>query len=568
MTDILEAARRWIEADPDPDTKAELSRLVEAGDSEELQQAMGTPLMFGTAGIRGVVGAGSGRMNRATVIRTTKGLADYLIAEHDGIPTTPVLLGFDARPDSRRFAEDAAGVLAAAGIAVRYFPEVTPTPLVAFAAKHLGAPAAIVVTASHNPPADNGYKVYGANAAQIVPPTDIAISKAIDAVGSASDIPRVEGVFSGMSELAGPVPGDIADCYWTEVDESRPNAQRSDLRIVYTPLHGVGAKTLLQLFGAAGHTGIIPVPDQVEPDGRFPTVKFPNPEEPGALDLALAMAVEENADMVLANDPDADRLAAALPAAGGWRLLSGNELGALLGDYVLRYWDHPETPIVVNSIVSSPMMSKIASLRGARHETTLTGFKWIISAGLGLESGGAGRFAFGYEEALGYSVGRTVRDKDGISAAVVMADLAAEEAARGRSPLDRLNDLWDEVGLWVSSQHSIVRTGPEGQAALLAAVDRVATRPPEQVLGIPITGMTDYRTGADRRPLWLGAQDLVEMDLGDVGRILVRPSGTEPKLKIYVDLAGTTDPDHVTAHLALSARAHSIAVEMGEWLGV
>jgi phosphomannomutase len=330
----------------------------------------------------------------------------------------------------------------------------------------------------------------------------------------------------------------------------------------------VGAVTLLHLFGLAGHTGIIPVPAQVEPDGRFPTVRFPNPEEPGALDLAMAMAVEERADLVLANDPDADRLAAALPDADGWRLLSGNELGALLGDYVLRYWSQPEIPIVVNSIVSSPMMSRIASLRGARHESTLTGFKWIISAGLALESAGEGRFAFGYEEALGYSVGRTVRDKDGMSAAVIMADLTAEEAARGRSPLDRLNDLWDEVGLWVSSQHSIVRTGAEGQAALIAAVDRVAMEPPKEILGIPITGMTDYRTGADRRPPWLGAQDLVELDLGDIGRILVRPSGTEPKLKIYVDLSGTTEPDHVTAHAALSARAQAMAVEMGEWLGI
>jgi phosphomannomutase len=249
-------------------------------------------------------------------------------------------------------------------------------------------------------------------------------------------------------------------------------------------------------------------------------------------------------------------------------MLSGNELGALLGDYVLRYWDHSMPPIVVNSVVSSPMMGRIAARRGAVHGTSLTGFKWIINAGLAMEARGDGRFAFGYEEALGYSVGRTVRDKDGISAAIVMADLAAEEAAAGRSVLDRLRDLWDEVGLWVSAQHSIVRTGTEGQQSLLDAVDRLAGGPPAEVMGMSVTGLTDYRLGAEKRPSWLGAQDLVELTLGDVGRILARPSGTEPKLKIYVDLSGTTGPDHETAQRTLTRQATAMAAEMGEWLAV
>ncbi|MDP9144060.1 MAG: phospho-sugar mutase, partial [Actinomycetota bacterium] len=360
----------------------------------------------------------------------------------------------------------------------------------------------------------------------------------------------------------------IIAVYRLEIDEARPNPQKSDLRIVYTPLHGVGGKVLLEMCAAAQHTGLITVPEQIVPDGEFPTVKFPNPEEPGALDLALALARQEEADLVLANDPDADRLAAAVPHLGEWRLLTGNELGALLGDYVLRYWNHQEKPIVVNSVVSSPMMSRIAVSRGAVHDTTLTGFKWIINAGLAMEARGDGRFAFGYEEALGYSIGRTVRDKDGISAAIVMADLAAEEAAAGRNVLDRLYDLWDEFALWVSAQHSIVRTGAEGQQALLEAVDRLAGSPPNKVGGVAITRSTDYRVGEEERPPWLGAQDLVELTLGDVGRILVRPSGTEPKLKIYVDLSGTTEPDYETAHRALVEKAEAVAAEMGEWLDV
>jgi phosphomannomutase len=568
LRDLLATARDWIEGDPDPATKSAMQAIIDDGNLEELEAAVGEPLTFGTAGIRGEVGPGPGRMNRATVIRTTAGLAGHLLDRHGGPPAQPVVLGFDARPDSHVFAEDAAGVLAAAGIQVSFFPQVTPTPLVAFAAKHLNAPAAVVITASHNPPADNGYKVYDGNAAQIIPPTDVAISEAISAVGPAAEVGRLEGVFAGTSALVTPVPADMFDVYAAEVGAARPNPQVSDLRIVYTPLHGVGGDTLLRMCLVVEHAGLIPVPEQSQPDGAFPTVRFPNPEEPGALDLALDLARESGADLLLANDPDADRLAVAVPMGGKWRLLSGNELGALLGDYVLRYWRHPEPPIVVNSVVSSPMLGRIAALRGAVHETTLTGFKWIINAGLALEERGDGRFAFGYEEALGYSVGRTVRDKDGISAAIVMADLAAEEADAGRGVMDRLHQLWEEVGLWVSAQHSVVRSGSDGQAELLAAVDRLGEDPPEVLGGISVTGVTDYRKGEGGRPFWLGKQDLIELTLGAAGRALVRPSGTEPKLKIYVDLSDEPGSDHEAAHGRLLDLAGSLAVEVGEWLGL
>jgi phosphomannomutase len=566
MTEILEAARVWMAGDPDPETRKALQKLIDSGDMSGLEKAMGGRLTFGTAGIRGEVGTGSNRMNRAVVIKTTRGLADYLIEKGAGLPDSPVILGFDARPSSGRFAEDASGVLAAAGIRVGFFPEVTPTPLVAYTAKHVSASAAVVITASHNPPADNGYKVYGANAAQIIPPVDTGIAAAIEKVGPAADVPRIEDVFSGSSDLVTVVPEEIYESYREEVYESRPNPQTSDFKIIYTPLHGVGARILNRLCAQAHHSGIITVPEQAEPDGSFPTVNFPNPEEPGALDLAISLAKKEQAGLIIANDPDADRLAAAVPSAGEWRLLSGNELGALLGDYVLRYWRDPQPPIVVNSVVSSPMLGEIAQRRGARHEVTLTGFKWIINAGLALEERGEGRFAFGYEEALGYSIGKTVRDKDGISAALVLCDLAAEERSGERTLLDRLHDLWREVGLWVSAQHSIARTGPGGQQEIGKAVGRLAESPPSTVGGHEVISVTDYRAAAELRPIWLGEQDLIEIELADVGRALVRPSGTEPKLKVYVDLRGDPGSEPDEAHRRLTAEAAAMAREVGEGL--
>ena len=449
-----------------------------------------------------------------------------------------------------------------------FFPEVTPTPLVAFAAKLMTSPAAVVITASHNPPQDNGYKVYGSNSAQIIPPDDALIAAAIDRVGPASSVARAEGVFNGSSDLVSPAPEDVYEHYRTEVDASRPNPGTSEARIVYTPLHGVGGKILNRLCAQAHHSGLLTVPEQAAPDGRFPTVSFPNPEEPGALDLALDLARRERAELVIANDPDADRLAAAVPVAGEWRLLSGNEVGALLGDYVLRYWKHAERPIVVNSIVSSPMLAEIAARRGARHEATLTGFKWIINAGLALEESGEGRFAFGYEEALGYSVGRTVRDKDGIAAALVFCDLFAEEREQGRSILDRLHDLWAEFGLWVSAQYSLHRPGPDGQEEIASAVNRLAISPPETVGGHEVLEVSDYRQGEESRPRWLGAQDLVALDLGTAGRVLARPSGTEPKLKVYVDLSGGVGEDPERSHRELEQVAAEMAREVGEGLSV
>lgn len=568
MRDIFERARLWVEGDPDSATRSELQSFIDAGDTAALETRMMGKLTFGTAGIRGEVGAGSNRMNRAVVIRTTAGLAEHLISSHGDVPDAPVVVGFDARPTSRKFAEDTAGVLVAAGFRVVYFPEVTPTPIVAFAAKHLRAAAAVVVTASHNPPADNGYKVYAGNAAQIVPPMDSAIAAAIDEAPAANQVPRVEGVFGGTTTLATPAPPDILDLYWSEVDAIRPQPTPSDLKIVYSAMHGVGGRIVADLMARAGHRGLLPVPEQFQPDGTFPTVAFPNPEEQGALDLSLELANAEDADLIVANDPDADRLAAMVPTDTGWRPLTGNELGVLLGDHVLRHHSQKRPAIVVNSIVSSPMLGHLARHRGARHEVTLTGFKWIINAGLALEEAGEGVFVFGYEEALGYAVGPTVRDKDGISAAVIFADLVAGLDQNGETVLDRLVELWGMTGIWASAQHSAVRTGAEGQKEIVAAVDRLADSPPSAVAGRAVEEVSDYRIGADSRPPWLGGQALVELSLGDRGRALVRPSGTEPKLKFYVDLIEPVGEDPMAAQGRLTGEAMVVAEELAGSLGL
>ena len=541
MTDAAAAdpaarARAWADADPDPSTRAELEALIEAGDREELAERMAGTLRFGTAGLRGAVEAGSNRMNRATVIRAAKGLADFLAARRGGPPPGPVVLGRDARLSSPAFMADAAAVLAAAGLEVRYWEDPVPTPLVAYAAAALGACAGAAVTASHNPPEDNGFKIYGANGAQIIPPVDAAIAAAVDRAGRAADIPRAEGALEGRVRGVRPIGAEVLEGYRRSVAALRaPGAGGPGLRIVYTPLHGVGWPHVRAVLAEAGYEDLHPVPEQAEPDGRFPTVRFPNPEEPGAMDLALELAESTEADLVLANDPDADRLAAAVPGPGGWTVLTGNQVGALLADYLLANYRGAVRPLVVGTIVSSPMTALAAEACGARYEAALTGFKWIAAAALEIEASGEAEFVFGYEEALGYAVGGAVRDKDGISAALVLADLAAECRRRGETLLDRLSALHRRFGLWTSVQKSVRRPGSAGAAAIGAAVDRLGERPPRRLGGKAVTSAADYRTGAGGRPRWLGEAALIVLELEGGSRVLARPSGTEPKLKVYVD---------------------------------
>lgn len=550
MTDtnlsLHDVATAWIDGDPDESMRAQLQAILDSGDEPELLERMGASLAFGTAGLRGLVGAGSNRMNRAVVIRATRGLADHLLERVSGAAERGVVVGFDARHDSLSFARDAVGVLAAAGIRVRWFPQPQPTPLVAFAQQDLDAAAAIVVTASHNPPDYNGYKVYLEGAAQIVPPADVQIAAAIDAVGPAKDVPLVD---PDQHERVSTVDPELVERYLAALAAARPTADGDDITIAYTPLHGVGGHLVARALDDAGYRQVHVEPSQAEPDGDFPTVAFPNPEEPGAMDAVLALATDVEADLVLANDPDADRLAVAVPEPdGGYLALTGNQVGILMAEYLLARTDVPN-PLVVSSIVSSPMLAQVAAAHGARAEVTLTGFKWIAAAARALEQDGH-QFVFGFEEALGLTVGTVVRDKDGIGSAVVAADMARTLAAQQRTLHDQWETLSREHGLWVSHQLSVTRPGAAGQAQIAAAMERAGEFNADNLDGHRVLAATDYRTDATSRPPWLASTELVALDLDD-GRVMIRPSGTEPKCKIYVDLRATlTDGERVAARTA------------------
>jgi len=551
----IERARVWAAGDPDPLTRAELSALIEARDHAELGERMLSDLEFGTAGLRGVVAAGSARMNLAVVMRVTRALADQLLSGAHDARALPVVVGCDARLDSQRFADAAARVLLAAGIPVKRFRDPVPTPFVAYAVRAFAANAGIMITASHNPPEYNGYKLYWQNGVQVVPPTDHEIFARMRALGPANHISLGD---LARQELIGE---DIEQRYLAQIRASLPRVTADrKLRIVYTALHGVGARVVERLFREAGYADFHSVPEQREPDGHFPTVHFPNPEEPGALDLALALAKEKIADLVIANDPDVDRLAICVPTASGrFRALTGNQIGILLADFALAHSDLGAHALVLSSIVSSPMLALIAEARGARHESVLTGFKWVWTAALAL-SAQSYRYCFGYEEALGYSFGPTVRDKDGISAALAFAELAAEARAQGKTVLERLHALYREHGLWVSVQHNVVLEGSAGAARIARAMQQLLDAPPTVLAGHAVSQVRDLQVPEPDAPSWRGPALLVELALGESGRVFVRPSGTEPKLKMYVDLRAPLAADAPLTSAEASALADALAI--------
>jgi phosphomannomutase len=535
--ELVAVARAWRDDDPDPETRAEIDRLLaaEPPDLDDLADRFGARLQFGTAGLRGEMGAGPNRMNRAVVIRATAGLAAHLAAT--GHAGEPVIVGYDARHRSAPFARDAAAVFAAAGFPVHLADRPLPTPVLAFGVTHLGCCAGVQVTASHNPARDNGYKVYLGDGAQIVPPSDAEISAQIDAVGGMSAVPRAD---DGDPRIVA-TGDDLIDAYVRGALAQVTAPEARDLRIVYTPMHGVGRDVLAEVLVGAGFEPPAVVPQQAAPDPDFPTVAFPNPEEPGALDLALALAEREAADLVLANDPDADRLAVALPLPkpapgdGGWGPLSGDEIGIVLADWLLAHGSGADR-LVVTTIVSSSMLSRLAAARGVAFAETLTGFKWLARAALDRPDL---RFVYGYEEALGSCVGTLVRDKDGITAALAFAELAAFERARGRTVRDRLDDLARELGVHATRQRSVRVEGADGLARMPAAVDALAAAPPTSLAGVPVTEVEDLRLGRRLPPT-----DGVVVR-GDGVRLIVRPSGTEPKLKCYaeavVPVSGSVD---------------------------
>lgn len=527
---LLAAARAWHDADPDPATQQELAALVDARDLEQLAERL-QPLSFGTAGLRGAVGAGPGRMNLAVVLRAAHGIARYLAAQPP--PEAPIVIGFDARPTSRGFAEASAGVLLAAGFRVVAFKSPTATPLCAFLGRELRAPITIVVTASHNPRPDNGYKVYGANAVQIIEPVDREIAAHIAQAPAARQIPAVTVDFDQ------PPPTGLElyeaaelNAYFDAISRAIPAGTATrELGIVHSALHGVGTMPMRRALADAGFRRVHVVAGQAEPDGTFPTTPFPNPEEPGTLDLALAEAERQGAALLVVSDPDADRLAAAARLDGDLEVLDGNQVGALLADFTLARCAATPQPLVLSSVVSSPLVAAIAARQGAHHERTHTGFKWLWNAALALETSGGAKFCFAYEEALGYSVFSAVRDKDGIAAGRALAELAAELAARGATLFDRLHELYREHGLWASAARNVALRGPDALARVSRALDAL-TQPGLRLGGDTVTGVLDYRSRGSR-PVWLGAAALLELELESGGRVLVRPSGTEPKLKLY-----------------------------------
>jgi phosphomannomutase len=603
----------WIGDDPDPGDRAEVRALLAAcgqgGEPGRTAQAelagrFAGRLHFGTAGLRGVIGAGPNRMNRAVVRAASAALAGWL-HEHSGgaspaaggspaVAAPPaadaarltVVIGCDARHRSAVFADEAAAVLTGAGIGVHLLPHPNPTPLLAFAIRHLSAAAGIMITASHNPAADNGYKLYLGDGAQIVPPVDAQIEAAIAGLGPLSQIPAgpldgplvvrhgdeiaqayLDAIIAAMPNPAGPPSGGTRQPEASRPEAARPGTPNPPdpppLRFVYTPLHGVAASLALRAIERAGFPAPHVVAAQAEPDPEFPTVAFPNPEEPGALDLALEQAREDGADLVLANDPDGDRLAVAAPdpaAPGAWRVLTGDQAGALIGSYLLdRTAAEPGAGrrLVVTTVVSSTLLSKIAAAAGARYAETLTGFKWIVRGGQGMPGS---RFLFGYEEALGYAVGDVVRDKDGISAALALLSLAVSARSAGQSLLDRWDVLEAEHGVHLTAQVTLLAASPAGIMARLRAA------PPAALAGQPVTGYHDLSTGASetgearagepgepeearagepREAGAAGAGRAAESRLppADVliyqlpgARVVIRPSGTEPKLKAYLEI--------------------------------
>lgn len=548
---LFERAERWLGHDPDPETRAEIQRIVDAARSgddaarRELQERFAGPLEFGTAGLRGLLGGGESRMNRAVVRRTSFGLGSYLMevaparAREKG-----VVIGYDGRRMGKVFAEDTARVLAAIGIPSRLTRRPSPTPLTAYAGKVLDAAASVMVTASHNPPAYNGYKVYWDNGAQIIPPRDTGIAAAIERAPDADRVPLMDDAEAISRGLISLLPDAIEEQYLAAIAalSVRADGDRS-IPIVYTPLHGVGERLTREALTRAGFTRVLTVPEQAEPNGDFPTVAFPNPEEKGALDLAFALADREGTDLVIANDPDVDRLAIAVRGPDKkFVQLTGNQVGALLGHYVITEGkDQAAGRLVLASLVSSPMLGAIARAHGVHYEETLTGFKWITNRAMDLERSEGLRFVYGFEEALGYTVGTVVRDKDGISAALVAAELAAVMRAEDKTLLDRLEDLARRYGLFVSGQKAITMPGADGLSAIGAIMSALRRERPSHVGSAKVTAFTDYKArirvkDGVESPIDSPPSNVVVLDLEGGSRIIARPSGTEPKIKFYFDL--------------------------------
>ncbi|KQZ86149.1 phosphomannomutase [Microbacterium sp. Root166] len=558
---MIDRARAWLSQDPDAETRAELRALIAAaedGDADALaglEDRFSSRLAFGTAGLRGELGAGSNRMNRVLVAQAAAGLAGYVNEKNKttDAETPVVVVGYDGRRNSDVFARDSAEIFAGAGLRAILLPRLLPTPVLAFAVRHFGAAAGVMVTASHNPPDDNGYKVYlggDDEGSQIVAPADAEIAAHIQRVADAGDIsalPRSLGY-----EIASEI---VVDDYIAATASVAPAPEgAAGLSWVYTAMHGVGWETFSRILDAAGYPAPIPVTAQLEPDGAFPTVAFPNPEEPGAMDLAFERAREAGAELVIANDPDADRLAVAIPDASaedGWRRLTGNQIGLLLGWRAARLVSEagaPEGASLACSLVSSPGLQSVAEHYGLDFHSTLTGFKWISRAP---------GIVFGFEEALGYLVNpETVRDKDGISAAIAMLGLVTEARGRGLALADLLTEFDETFGAFASDQISVRVDDVSDIARIMAAL---RAQHPSAIGDVSVERVDDLLEGVDDLP----PGDVLRLWLTDGSRVIVRPSGTEPKLKLYLDVRGDSAADAAARVEQLAAGARELLDQIG-----
>ena len=529
LDEALEIANKWLLNDPDETTKAETEKLISDGDIELIQRFTNS-LVFGTAGIRGVRGAGPMRMNRVMVRIVATAIAQELLSDNQGEEPPLVVVGYDARHKSQIFAQDSVRVLAAYGVRSLILPRPTPTPVLAYTSLSKKAKAGIMVTASHNPAEDSGYKVYWEDGAQIANPIDTKIAQRIDF----KNPPTEELLADYEDEIILKGNDELIKTYVDFASSSVSYESKREIKQVYTPLHGVGKEVFLDVFEKAGFESPILVESQAEPDPDFPTVSFPNPEEEGALDFAVELAVEKNADLVIANDPDADRLAVVVRHGDEWCRLNGIEIGVLVAEQILSK-GQGEDRLVVTTVVSSRLLSKIAEFHKVKYAETLTGFKWIVRPGIEDKSS---RFVFGYEEALGFALGDSVRDKDGITSALVFAELASELKTQGKTVIDLLEELWNRHGV-----HKTALFTKRLDPATNISADFMSpwrSSPPEKIGEFAVIESIDLLSPESELP----ATDALVLNILN-GRIVIRPSGTEPMVKVYVEVTESVINDDI-----------------------
>ena len=538
---MMEKVTQWLSADPDPKTREELQYLIDHKEYEELEDRFKCRLEFGTAGLRGKVGCGPNRMNRLVIQQTALGLGEYLVKHVENAKQRGVVIGYDGRTDSKSFAHDTAAVLSALGIKVYLTHKVAATPIAAFGVKHFNAAAAVVVTASHNPPEYNGFKVYWENGAQIIPPHDSGIAQEID-IAATRVIPLMPHSEAERQGLLVWLRDDYYQTYRTAINSNPLLSHHTDpssISIAYTAMHGVGANMAEDLLHDAGFKKVMSVKEQREPDGTFPTVNFPNPEEAGAMDMVIELADSISAELACANDPDADRFAVAVRKPdGSYQMLTGDQVGTLFGHYLLSKTD-AKSQLVGNTIVSSSLLSKVAKTHGAKYYQTLTGFKWLTNIAM-QEQSDEHKFLFAYEEALGYTVGKTVWDKDGLSALVAFAQLAAELYSQGKTIWDQLEEIYREHGMYINAQRSIALDPDYPPVGELLRAD-----PPKKIAGKKILVTEDLKhsvrtdSNGKTQTINLPSSDVLIYHLEGGSRVIVRPSGTEPKLKCYYEVVGS-----------------------------